>query len=221
MARLLYATGTRVSRSSLSLADDFSWWPERCGHRGPTRAPGPGAIAARHRAPAAGACLLYSLSRWCRRSSLVPSFNAALGKRPDPERSTTASAYLSRPLFPALFHLPLSSRTVARVGDRRTSQGTWGERIGATRQRSPLLLSACRFCSRCSFRSSSRMYPRSTYKPTYHALAWKIIHVLRSTSAFIYLMTSGEFQLFGMLMMGYLDSFLEKKGDDRHHRRLL
>jgi len=137
--------------------------------RGRSQAQALRAIAARHRAPAAGACLLYSLSRWCRRSSLVPSLNAALGKRPEPERSTTASASLSLSFSFSLFLLP-SSWTVARVGDRRTSQGTRGERIGATRQRSPLLLSARRFCSCCSFRSSSRMYPRSTYKPTYRAL---------------------------------------------------
>lgn len=99
--------------------------------------------------------------------SLVPAllsraFNAALGKRQTRKKhhgiclplvvSLPITLYLSFPLSFSL-SVSISFRTVARVGDRRTSQGIRGT-IGATRQQSPLLILAlCSYC--CSFRSSS------------------------------------------------------------------
>lgn len=180
---LLYATGTRVSRSSLSLADDFSWWAKRCGHRGPR------AQARRYERsrldtvrPRQVLAFLYSLSLAGAGALLSRAFNAASGKRPEPERSTTASAYPS-PFLSLLLSLHLS-RTVARVADRRTSRGTRREEDRSHAPTIPSTLLSALCCMHVAPFALLRvcMYVRTyihvlhLYKPSYRTLnAWKII----------------------------------------------
>lgn len=139
----------------------------------PGRRPGPGAMSDRGPTPCArGRCLPL-----IQPFSLVPAllsraFNAALGKRQTRKKHHGHLPSLSLSLSP--YHSPISlSRSIylrllpnsraSRRADRRTSQGTRGGR-SEPRANDPLYsrrpLALCSRC--CSFRSSSRIYPRST-----------------------------------------------------------
>lgn len=103
----------------------------------PGRRPRPGAMSDRGPTPCArGRCLPL-----IQPFSLVPAllsraFNAALGKRQTRKKhhgiclplvvSLSLTLLLASSLFPSI-SLSLSFRTVARVDDRRTSQGTRGD----------------------------------------------------------------------------------------------